>query len=311
MLNWHAVERKRKIYMQPHTSYLICGTPRSGSSLLCEALINTGIAGQPEEYFLPGNELLWRERWGTLSYADYLAKVIERCTTPNGVCGVKMMWGYFDDFVRKVRQLPGRDDKKLSVNDLMQDIFPNLHYIWIKRHDTVRQAVSQAKAVQTNVWKIVTEAKPLLTVKPVFSFRQVDFMVQQLEMEEAGWTRYFTDNGIQPFIVVYEDFVQKYEETAMQILQYLDISGREYLKFAPRQMKKQADGESEQWVQRYHFLKTEKRLYRLLSLRNRLLLWFLRTTKPGRIIHKRHMFAEKPASGSRFARSHGKGGGGG
>ncbi len=35
----------------PHTSYLICSTPRTGSSLLCDALTATGVAGRPEEYF--------------------------------------------------------------------------------------------------------------------------------------------------------------------------------------------------------------------------------------------------------------------
>jgi LPS sulfotransferase NodH len=38
--------------MQPHTSYLICAATRSGSFLLCEALKTTGLAGQPEEYFI-------------------------------------------------------------------------------------------------------------------------------------------------------------------------------------------------------------------------------------------------------------------
>ena len=33
------------------TSYLICSTPRTGSSLLCDALTATGVAGRPEEYF--------------------------------------------------------------------------------------------------------------------------------------------------------------------------------------------------------------------------------------------------------------------
>jgi trehalose 2-sulfotransferase len=35
----------------PKASYLICATPRSGSTLLCDALDNTGIAGHPEEHF--------------------------------------------------------------------------------------------------------------------------------------------------------------------------------------------------------------------------------------------------------------------
>src|SRR3954468_249168 len=36
---------------QPQASYLVCATPRSGSTLLCEALCNTGVAGRPAEYF--------------------------------------------------------------------------------------------------------------------------------------------------------------------------------------------------------------------------------------------------------------------
>ena len=38
-------------YMQPTLSYMICATPRSGSTLLCKALQNTGLAGKPDEYF--------------------------------------------------------------------------------------------------------------------------------------------------------------------------------------------------------------------------------------------------------------------
>jgi flavin reductase (DIM6/NTAB) family NADH-FMN oxidoreductase RutF len=32
-------------------SYMICATPRTGSTLLCEALHNTGLAGNPDECF--------------------------------------------------------------------------------------------------------------------------------------------------------------------------------------------------------------------------------------------------------------------
>ena len=37
--------------MVPEASYLICATPRSGSTLLCDALEDTGIAGRPAEHF--------------------------------------------------------------------------------------------------------------------------------------------------------------------------------------------------------------------------------------------------------------------
>src|SRR5438309_7660353 len=41
----------QEMTMQVTTSYLVCATPRSGSTLLCEALQNTDIAGCPAEYF--------------------------------------------------------------------------------------------------------------------------------------------------------------------------------------------------------------------------------------------------------------------
>lgn len=37
--------------MIPDRSYLVCATPRSGSTLVCHALGETGVAGRPEEYF--------------------------------------------------------------------------------------------------------------------------------------------------------------------------------------------------------------------------------------------------------------------
>src|ERR1700733_11310881 len=37
--------------MTPMLSYLVCATPRSGSTLLCQALTQTGVAGRPEEDF--------------------------------------------------------------------------------------------------------------------------------------------------------------------------------------------------------------------------------------------------------------------
>jgi len=265
--------------MQPHTSYLVCGTPRSGSSLLCEALTNTGIAGRPEEYFQPANEIIWKERWGTSTCAEYLSRAIAQCTTPNGVFGVKMMWGYFDHFLHTVHQMPDYKKRKMPVHSMLQAIFPNLHYIWIKRRDTVRQAVSQAKAIQTKQWVVRGEnSRPAR--KPEFSFMQIDFMVQEIQVHNAAWRRFFTEHHIQPLVIVYEDFVSRYEETVREALQHLGLPGTEALAVAPVSMKKQADEQSEQWVQHYLRLKSQTR-YRLVSQANSYVLSFLRGIRPG------------------------------
>lgn len=266
--------------MQPHTSYLVCGTPRSGSSLLCEALVQTGIAGRPEEYFQPANEIIWKERWGTATSADYLARTIERCTTPNGVFGVKMMWGYFDHFLRAVYAMPDYNRRKLPVRTMLDALFPNLHYIWIKRRDTLRQAVSQARAMQTNQWVVRGESSRPAAQTPAFSFMQIDFLAQEISAHNAAWQRFFAENGIHPLVIVYEDFVAQYEETVREALQRLELPGAETLEIAPVALKKQAGEQSELWVQRYLLVKSQTR-YRLVSQANSCLLSLRRARGPG------------------------------
>jgi LPS sulfotransferase NodH len=238
--------------MQPHISYLICATPRSGSFLLCEALKNTGLAGQPEEYFWRGDEPFWKERWSVSSYADYVAGAISQGTTLNGVFGAKIMWGYFDDFVGKLRSIAGYEDQPIA--ELLSTIFPNLHYIWITRRDKVRQAISHEKAIQTNIWAMTDETPPF-TGELHFDFARIDAQVHLIESHEAAWQQYFAENGITPFTVIYEELVVAYEQTATQILHELSIPVPEALQFAPRRMRRQTDTLSEEWAQRYHVLK--------------------------------------------------------
>src|SRR5690348_2796500 len=105
----------REVRMQPLCSYLICATPHSGSTLLCEALKNTGSAGWPEEYFTPMKNIPIQEplarypqlgsksSWRALSVRDYIARVLEVGTSYNGVFGAAVMWSYFDEFVCSLR----------------------------------------------------------------------------------------------------------------------------------------------------------------------------------------------------------------
>jgi len=167
----------------PHTSYLICSTPRTGSSLLCDALLATGVAGRPEEYFEAlrhsgrprrpeeyflgvedhsirdhlgersvGNDPQPRSPlWSRAAYDRYLEWAFETGTTDNGVFGAKLMWGYFGEFVSLLRNIPAYRDVPLA--ELMPTVFPDLTFVRVVRANKVRQAVSLWKAVQTATWR--------------------------------------------------------------------------------------------------------------------------------------------------------------
>jgi LPS sulfotransferase NodH len=176
--------------VEPALSYLICATPRSGSTLLCAALDDTGIAGHPEEhfevlletgqprqprdYFQRSND---PEVWALLDdpefrdvlgeyggrYSEHPARrdplwrppdferlaegALHKGTTENGVLGTKIMWAYFRDFVRLARRTTAPDVRPCEVP---ASVLPNLRrFVWMRRRDTTRQAVSLWKALQT------------------------------------------------------------------------------------------------------------------------------------------------------------------
>ena len=164
-------------------AFLVCATPRSGSTLVCQALKTTGVAGRPEEYF---EALLHSGRprrpeeyfigiddasildhlgergiaddprprsplWSRTAYDRYLEWAIETGTTPNGVFSAKLMWGYFGDFVSLLRNVPRYRD--LPLAELLPAAFPDLTFVRVVRASKLRQAVSLWKAVQTATWR--------------------------------------------------------------------------------------------------------------------------------------------------------------
>ena len=70
-------------------------------------------------------------------------------TTLNRGFGCKIVWHQFDKIISKPRQFLCL--AQLPTLALLKSIFPDLHYIWLMRRDKVRQAISYAKALQTEV----------------------------------------------------------------------------------------------------------------------------------------------------------------
>ncbi len=246
--------------MHIHTSYAVCAVQRSGSSLLCEALKNSGLAGTPEEYFLyHEDENSWENGWwaqkhGVTSQSGYIDLVLEKGTTPNGVFGTKLMWNYFPNVIRYLQRLP--DYTGLAAPQLLYKLFPNLHFIWIVRGDKVRQAVSWAIAAQTDIYAAWQAEVRSPTQEPVFDFTLIDNLHRLVIEGERGWQSFFVACSMTPFKIVYEELVTAYEATTLQILDYLQVPYPDNLVFGERKMKKQATSLNEEWAQKYREIKT-------------------------------------------------------
>ena len=190
-------------------SYLVCATQRSGSTLLCELLKGTEVAGVPEEFFealrstgLPRQPRQYFEDSALADIAERLAPtdrgrpeqpgefegwfayVLQRGTSPNGVFGAKMMWNYFDDFRSRVRELPGLGE--VTFNEALDTLFPQLRIVFVRRRDKVAQAVSLWKALQTQQWRNEVEASRG-EVTTEYDYRALKHLVDELHRwDRAG-----------------------------------------------------------------------------------------------------------------------------
>lgn len=261
-------------------SYLVCATPRSGSTLLCHALDQTGVAGHPQEYFealhrsgVPRRpheyfdpdrhaniveRLAFREMpdgaaepsplWHPESYHEYLAWALEEGTTANGVFGAKLMWGYLGDFAQLLRGIDGMAGRPLP--ELLDRAFPGLRYVQITRENKIRQAVSLWKAVQTQAWKRERGEKLGESGDLVFSFRAINYLVRLLTAHDASWDAYFLGLGREPLKLTYEELAASTEEVVGRVLGHLGIPVPDGLRGEAPRLSAQADEVSEEWVAR-------------------------------------------------------------
>jgi LPS sulfotransferase NodH len=232
-------------------AYLVCATPRSGSTLLCELLKETGVAGRPEEFFetlrstgyprqprqyfegAPEVQALLPEvDAGTPEREFDWDAVLRAGTTPNGVFGAKVMWSHLADLGPR---LGGR---------ALEDVLPGVRYVRVSRADRVAQAVSLWIAIQTQHWR--DEGDNVQTHEPIYSFTAIRHLVEQLTAHERAWDEWLL--GREVIDVPYEALAAAPGATVATVLERLGIEGR-----APdvARMRRQAGARSREWIERY------------------------------------------------------------
>jgi LPS sulfotransferase NodH len=249
-------------------SYLVCATPRSGSTLLCETLSKTGVAGNPLEFFealpetgvprrpldylagLDDPEALalvagapppaappYSDLRGCAGYDEHLEKVRASGTTPNGVFGAKIMWVHLEDLGRQL----GSGD----LGALVDELFDRPRFVWVRRKDTVRQAVSLWRAMQTQSWRAENEPA---TGEPQYSYAALHHLVELLAGHDRAWER-FLSNKANVLTLTYEEVASDLGDALERTLAHIGVASPPAAAAAP--MRRQADRRSDEWVEAY------------------------------------------------------------
>src|SRR3954451_3870631 len=252
--------------LRPRRAYLVCATPRSGSTLLCEMLVNSGVAGRPAEHVetlrLLGRPNEPREDLAGVKERDMLellpvsappqphhvpiderlAAVLRDATTPNGVFGTKVMWGYFGDLQERLAELPPlaapADAERLAR------VLGDVRYVHVSRHDHVAQAISMWRALQTRAWRAENDH----AVEPVYSFAAIDHLVNLLDAHDDAWCEWFDAHDIAPFRLSYDDIA---DDPDRDLTPTLDSLGIEPTFEGEPPLRRQAGPQSAEWRDRY------------------------------------------------------------
>jgi trehalose 2-sulfotransferase len=214
--------------MTPRRSYLVCATPRSGTGLLGGLLRSTGVAGRPEEYFWRDGRPVWEPG------------VIDHGTTPNGVFGATVMWGYFGGLLGALA----------AAGTGLASVLPGLRFIWLRRDDTVAQAVSHLRALQTGVWYAGDPRNA--GGEPRFDLATLDHLVAEIAEHNHSWQEWFAEQGATPLCLTYELVAKEPTTAARMVLDFLDLRTDVPLEV---QTEQQADEVNAEWVTRYRTLR--------------------------------------------------------
>lgn len=231
-------------------SYWLCTTPRSGSSVLGDALTHTEVAGRPTEYL---NRRFWPDlfrRFEVTAATDYLDRVVTETATPNGVFGTKVMLDAdmaptFDALRERLGE-PGLKDAEAVTR-----AFPNLKFVYLTRRDKVAQAVSYCRAQQSGVWRRYHGDEPEPEGDAAFDYGAVHAQVQALTLREVRWQTFFSELSARPHTVVYEDLVGEPEATVRGILAFLELEPPPGWSLPRLGMERLADETSKRWAERY------------------------------------------------------------
>ncbi|MFZ0040351.1 MAG: Stf0 family sulfotransferase [Solirubrobacteraceae bacterium] len=256
---------------------MVCATQRSGSTLLCELLKETGVAGRPEEYYEatrdtglpphPGDYLrglpptgarirkdpspseapAYSSLEGLVSYREHLDRSFKLGTTDNGVFGAKLMWNQISELEQLAGQLP--EYSGLQGLRLLELVFGDPAYIWVSRRDKIRQAVSMWRALQTRSWRRREDND---NSELVYRYEGIDHLARMFDEQDRAWARFFADHGIDALAISYEDDLERDRTgTLRRALTHLGLEPPAGWR-AEDPIERQSDELSDQWVAQYH-----------------------------------------------------------
>jgi LPS sulfotransferase NodH len=246
--------------MNHSQSYIICATPRSGTTLLCDLLADTGVAGKPDAFFRLQSIHWWAQHlnvsaaeWSDEYSFDrsFLSAALHEGTAETQVFGMRLMFRDFDCLTKR----PGVLYPDMpSDRTRFQAAFGPTRFVHLSREDKIAQAVSRVKAEQSGLWHLDANGTERERVKPeqvpVYDARIISEQVAECEKHDTAWVNWFAQQKIQPLCITYEALSDNPQATLAIVLSALGQDATIAGTAKPRTTKL-ADRVSQDWANRF------------------------------------------------------------
>lgn len=233
-----------------YDSYIICTSPRSGSTLLCRMLLDAG-AGHPDSHFHTASLVDWRRAHGVGAEAD-LAEIVQaakRTGSGDGdLFGMRLQRHSFEFFMRQLGLLnPGCSSDVARI----EAAFGRTLFVYLNRADKLDQAISYVKAEQTGLWHRAPDGTEIERMappaEPEYDGARLAQQRDTFAEMTAAWEASFSAQVIAPLRINYSDLSKDPSHEVNRILKAL---GRPTVEIAPS-VARLADQVNRDWAQRF------------------------------------------------------------
>lgn len=234
---------------------IICATPRSGTTLLCDLLAETGATGRPNSFYRAESIGHFARELGIADGSDferrYLAAIVAEGRGGTDLFSMRVMW-----------------PSVATMRDTLATVFPNEAsdagriaaafgtplYLLVERQDKVAQAISRIKAEQSGLWHRAADGSVReqggAYRAPAYDRAAIEASIAETEAHQAEWRNWFAREGVTPTELTYEELSADPVGAIRRLLLMLDRDPAAADRVAPR-TSKLADATSREWAQRY------------------------------------------------------------
>ena len=240
--------------MRP-TALIICATPRSGTTLRCDLLAETGATGRPNSFYRAESIGHFAARLGVADGPDferrYLLAIVAEGRGDTDLFSMRVMWPSLPEISEKLAALfpnEATDAGRIAA------AFGTTLYLSVTRRDKIAQAISRIKAEQSGLWHRAADGSVReqggTYRAPHYDRAAIDASIAETTAHEAEWHNWFAREGITPAELTYEDLSADPAAAIRRLLAALDRDPSAADKVVPRTAKL-ADAISAEWAERY------------------------------------------------------------